>query len=333
MGDVYWLGGATLAGLEKEISRLGIRTEWIEETHWIGTAAQRNRSGGNAPAFSWPALPGLETRLVLDATRAIAAAERSLVVVATPTNVALLASPRAVGRLNLIPAGQITAWGSLPTGSTWEQISQACGLPALVESGRAPQHAVGMLFPPPAAQPVPVAETAQIDLPPELLERCANLRMEIQQPEELLWQLLDGRQINQAEFSRAQELDGQILDFFCPQAGLVVLVDHRNEMEDARRMHVFAQHGLRVLRFWNSQVIEDTPEVLQAIWQAVSGGVSTAPKPEAEATGTTEGELFSPKGGIEGLNTLFQRMKPGGRGWLVETASGQPVTFIVGEGL
>ncbi|HZU87295.1 MAG TPA: DUF559 domain-containing protein [Anaerolineaceae bacterium] len=336
MSEVYWLGGAEQAGWEKEYSRLRIRPAWIDEAHWFGMPEQS--LGSDPTSFSWPALPGLQARLLQDCARMIQAAERSLVLLASPMGVALLASPRAIGRLNLMPDVRLNAWGSLPVGSTWEALAQATGEPLTRPPVNGTWQAV---FPPPLPAPQEnLAAAAQtIDLPPALLERCHTLRQEMNDPAELLWQLLDQRQINQAEFSRRQELDGQVLDFFCPQAGLVVLIDHRADIEDAYRMHVFAQHGLRVLRFWNSQVIEDTAEVLQTIWAAVSGGGSTAETPAKASppsdvqTQAMTYESSPSAGGIAGLNALCRALKPGWRGLLVDTSPGGPVMYIAVEGL
>jgi very-short-patch-repair endonuclease len=335
MSEVYWLGGADQAGWQAEISRLGVRPAWIEEVHWVGMEAQPGWLV-QAPAFSWPPLEGLEARLAQDAARLILSAERSLVLLAAPGGAALLASPRAVGRLNLVPAVRLEAWGALPAGSTWQALSQVCTGSIPMPAATRVTGACQILYPPARFEPAAQLEVTQLSLPIELLEHCAELRQEIHEPAELLWQLLDGRQINQVEFSRRQELDGQILDFYCPQAGLVVLIDHRSDTEDARRMHVFAQHGLRVLRFWNSQVIEDTPEVLQAIWQAVSGESPAAPAMRAAAQTSQDApapEMDPSAGGIEGLNELCRRLKAGERGLLVQAAPAQPVLYLVVERL
>lgn len=339
MSEVYWLGGADQTGWEKETFRLGIRPAWIEEAHWFGMPEQTAWLA-HPPSFTWPELPGLQLRMLQDCARLLLAGERSLVLLASPAGVALLASPRAIGRLNLVPAVRLNAWGSLPTGSAWETAKRISAIGAVATPANPIISGAWQALYPPAPPPILARpETAPFSLPTALLERCEALRQEIHDPAELLWQLLDDRQINQAEFSHNQELDGQTLDFFCPQAGLVVLIDHRADIEDAHRMHVFAQHGLNVLRFWNSQVIEDTPEVLQTIWRAVTGpeinppASVTIPQPSAPALTAAESELTHSPGGVAGLNVLCCALQPGWRGSLIETDPQRPVTYLSVERL
>ena len=58
-----------------------------------------------------------------------------------------------------------------------------------------------------------------------------------------------------------------VVDFYCESARLVVELDgsqHTNE-DDAARSEALERHGLRVLRFWNNDVLKETQAVLAAI--------------------------------------------------------------------
>lgn len=61
----------------------------------------------------------------------------------------------------------------------------------------------------------------------------------------------------------------------CAEAGLVVEVDggqHADAVEyDARRAAYLATLGLRVLRFWNSEVLKNRDGVCLTILQACGG--------------------------------------------------------------
>ncbi len=63
----------------------------------------------------------------------------------------------------------------------------------------------------------------------------------------------------------------------CPACRLVVEADgsqHSTDTglaDDAARTRFLAEHGLRVLRFTNQEILRETETVLQTIWQAVSG--------------------------------------------------------------
>ena len=61
------------------------------------------------------------------------------------------------------------------------------------------------------------------------------------------------------KFRRQHAIDRYIVDFYCPEARLVIEVDgpiHRyTQDEDAQRQIKLEEHGLRVLRFTNDQVL------------------------------------------------------------------------------
>jgi len=63
-----------------------------------------------------------------------------------------------------------------------------------------------------------------------------------------------------------------VVDFFCPDAKLVVEVDggqHAESASDAARTRWLEGHGYRVIRFWNNDVLANTEGVLLAILDAL----------------------------------------------------------------
>ncbi len=59
-----------------------------------------------------------------------------------------------------------------------------------------------------------------------------------------------------------------IADFACIEAKLVVEVDggqHQGSAHDLRRDAELVRQGFRVLRFWDSQVLQETEAVLEEI--------------------------------------------------------------------
>jgi very-short-patch-repair endonuclease len=66
-----------------------------------------------------------------------------------------------------------------------------------------------------------------------------------------------------------------VVDFFCPDARLIVEVDggHHGEhnARDAARTAWLQRHGYRVIRFWNSDVLARTDDVLATILAALNG--------------------------------------------------------------
>ena len=73
------------------------------------------------------------------------------------------------------------------------------------------------------------------------------------------------------------------LDFYCHEAGLVIELDggqHAESARDARRDAWLGQQGLRVVRFWNNQVLHETEAVLSEVWAALhAGGARPHPQP------------------------------------------------------
>ena len=64
-----------------------------------------------------------------------------------------------------------------------------------------------------------------------------------------------------------------VVDFFCPEAKLVIEVDggqHGAASTDAVRTRWLEERGYRVLRFWNNDVMDHTQAVLQVIWDTLN---------------------------------------------------------------
>jgi very-short-patch-repair endonuclease len=103
-----------------------------------------------------------------------------------------------------------------------------------------------------------------------------ELRTHATDAEALLWRHLRARQLADLKFRRQHPLGGYVLDFACLEARLVVEVDGGQHAEssaaarDARRTQLIAAQGLRVLRFWNHEVLSNIDGVLQAIVHAAT---------------------------------------------------------------
>jgi very-short-patch-repair endonuclease len=141
-------------------------------------------------------------------------------------------------------------------------------------------------------------------LPPELLQRCRDLRQRATNAEQMLWQLLRDRQIAGKKFRRQHPLRGYILDFYCHEARLVIELDGSGHSEptqatyDAKRTQVLQAEGMSVLRFWNNQVFENIEGVLEAIWMALTrpspkgrgSKIVNSPRPLGEGPGVRENQ-------------------------------------------
>ena len=88
-----------------------------------------------------------------------------------------------------------------------------------------------------------------------------------------LWQRLHGRRFRNARFRRQHPIDRFIVDFYCPEAQLVVEVDgaihEYTQEEDALRQAFLESLGLRVLRFTNGEVLQHIEGVLERIGEKI----------------------------------------------------------------
>ena len=117
--------------------------------------------------------------------------------------------------------------------------------------------------------------------------RARDLRASATPAERLLWPRLKNRQLGGWKFRRQQRLDAYIADFYCHEAALIVELDggqHATQVSaDALRTARLERRNLRVLRFWNNEVLENLEGVLTRILEvAIKAEEPVAPiKPSA----------------------------------------------------
>ena len=103
------------------------------------------------------------------------------------------------------------------------------------------------------------------------LRLARDLRRRQTPAETVLWQLLRDRQLLGFKFRRQHQFGDYIADFYCREAELVIECDgcvhETNEQwrHDQKRDAYMISQGLRVLRFTNSEIMEDTKRVLEEI--------------------------------------------------------------------
>jgi len=89
-----------------------------------------------------------------------------------------------------------------------------------------------------------------------------------------LWFYLRGRRFAGHKFRRQYPVGPYIVDFICLQQSLVIEVDggqHAERIhEDAKRTAYLESQGLRVLRFWNNDVLGNMEGVLLTIRGSLS---------------------------------------------------------------
>jgi very-short-patch-repair endonuclease len=105
--------------------------------------------------------------------------------------------------------------------------------------------------------------------PRERTITARRLRRDATQVEWHLWNALRQNKLPW-RFRRQHPIGRRIADFACPARKLVIEIDgsqHADSRSDDRRTEELARHGYRVIRFWNTEVMENLEGVVEAIRQ------------------------------------------------------------------
>ncbi|NWF82164.1 MAG: endonuclease domain-containing protein, partial [Chloroflexi bacterium] len=153
-------------------------------------------------------------------------------------------------------------------------------------------------------------------LPEALKARVRELRKNATEAEALLWKILRNRAFHGAKFRRQHPVGGYILDFYCHEARLAIELDGSQHSEgeqikyDEERTKILReQHGIDVIRFWNSEVLHQTEDVLNTLWTVLDERL--APSPLAPLP-KGEGDSLPLSG--EGLGMRADPLLPSGEG-------------------
>ncbi len=118
---------------------------------------------------------------------------------------------------------------------------------------------------------------------PRLLQHAKTLRKTMTDAERTLWYHLRGHRLQGQKFKRQKPLGPFIVDFVNLEHRLVIEVDggqHADNAPDDRRRDAWlAAQGYRVLRFWNHQVLQELPAVLERIDACLSSAETPSPQP------------------------------------------------------
>jgi very-short-patch-repair endonuclease len=121
-------------------------------------------------------------------------------------------------------------------------------------------------------------------------DRARGLRRASTEAETLLWEQLRRKSFD-VKFRRQRPIGPYIVDFYCPQYGLVLELDgsHHNELDgaeyDEERTTYLAALGLKVLRFKNEEVLADMDTVLARIREATPSPPRSPSPCEGEGEG------------------------------------------------
>ena len=106
-----------------------------------------------------------------------------------------------------------------------------------------------------------------------LKEYSRLLRREMTDAERALWSKIRGKQLKGLQFYRQKPVGNCIVDFYCPEANLVLELDGGQHYtvngiaKDRGRDDFMRSMGLRVLRFSDREVFENMEGIIEKIWE------------------------------------------------------------------
>jgi len=102
-----------------------------------------------------------------------------------------------------------------------------------------------------------------------------RLRKDATDAERKLWAILRNRQIDGLKFFRQYSVGSYVLDFYCPEKRLALEIDGGqhgdvdSQQHDAQRDSYLKELGIRVVRFWNNDVLQNAEGVAQKIGEEI----------------------------------------------------------------
>ncbi|MHB9031832.1 MAG: endonuclease domain-containing protein [Anaerolineae bacterium] len=125
---------------------------------------------------------------------------------------------------------------------------------------------------------MPPNDSPEYPNPNQPLSRARSLRRNQTPAEAQLWYRLNNRQLGGYKFRRQHAVGPYILDFYCPTGQLAVELDGSQHADadalsrDDERAQYLAGLGIRVIRFWNYEVLTEMDSVLKRIANALEIG-------------------------------------------------------------
>ena len=122
-------------------------------------------------------------------------------------------------------------------------------------------------------------------LPTLKKQQARTLRRAGTDAEQKLWFYLRAGRLDGLKFRRQHPVPPYVVDFYCEACKLVVELDgsQHNETADTSRTRFLESVGLRVLRYWDNEALQNTEKVLASILSACENRTLTpAPLPTGE---------------------------------------------------
>jgi very-short-patch-repair endonuclease len=123
-------------------------------------------------------------------------------------------------------------------------------------------------------------------LPTRTRNHSRHLRQAATEAEQKLWYCLRGGRLNGYQFRRQHAVPPYVVDFYCDARRLVIELDgsQHNVQVDEMRTRYLESLGMKILRFWDNEVLQQTNAVLEAILNTLEHRTLT-PNPSPDGRG------------------------------------------------
>ena len=110
---------------------------------------------------------------------------------------------------------------------------------------------------------------------PAAIHNARELRKNGTVPERILWNALRNRKLGGWKFRRQYPVGNLVLDFYCREKAIAVEIDGEihNQPDiaahDLERTRFIKRLGIKIIRFPNTQIVENLPGVLLEITKEI----------------------------------------------------------------
>ena len=117
------------------------------------------------------------------------------------------------------------------------------------------------------------------------IEKCRKLRKDQTDAEHKLWSILRNRQLSGVKFRRQFPIGRYILDFYSPEYKLGIEADggqhyeDKGKKQDALRTTGLAKHGVEIIRFSDSDILNNIDGVYEMIQRVMKNKKRNSPSP------------------------------------------------------
>jgi len=128
-----------------------------------------------------------------------------------------------------------------------------------------------------------------------LLGFAKRMRGEAPDAEKKMWWILRSRKMSGFKFRRQVPIGGYVVNFYCVKSRLVIELDGGQHADgasveyDERRTARLNELGVRVVRFWDCDVLKHADDVAESIWRVRRADFEPSPRPSPGLPGEGEG--------------------------------------------